>query len=202
MKTPARMLLPLALLALPAFAGFSSTTQELKLAYGQKTATVEFATDDGSRITKAKPLCDCTTLRVEGSRLIAQVDTSTFDASVDKQIDVTTSDGTHTTLTMRFIVPPAIELNTPSLVWERGSAPTPQEFRIRIPEGSPVRALREAGLSGDAFSYRASTISPGREYAITVTPKSTARRALNRLVIKMDSSSPLFSQRILYIRVR
>ncbi len=204
MNAPTLLALSLLLPPLPALAGFTAAQaqQSITLAYGQKSTTLSFRTTDGSHITKARPLCDCTTLRLEGSRLVAMVDTSTFDASVEKQIEVTTSDGQATTLTMRFEVPQAVIISTPSLVWERGATPRPQEFRIQLPKGSPIRALLSADLSGDDFDYRARTLRPGREYAITVTPKSTARRALNRLVIKMDGDDPRYTQRILYLRVR
>ncbi len=197
------LLLPLAL-ALPALAGFTpeQSRQEVKLAYGQKSATLTFATTDGSTIKDAEPLCDCTELKLEGSRLVAVVDTSNFDATVDKQIKVKTSDGQKTTLTMHFIVPAAVEFNTPSLVWKKDAAPATQEFRIRIPQGSPVRGLISADLAGEDFSYDAKVVTPGREYRVIVTPKSTARRALNRLVIKMDADAPQFRQRILYLQVK
>ncbi len=192
----------LALLPLPALAGFTQPVQSVKLDYGQKATVVTFDTGDGTTITKARPLCDCTTLSFNGSRLTAKVDTSNFDAPVDKQIEATTSDGRRTTLTMRFDVPLAVVINTPSLVWRQGSAPSPQEFLIRIPKGSPVKGLLDAGISGDDFDFSARTIKPGAEYAVAVTPRSTAKRCLNRLVIKMDSSDPRFSQRILYLQVK
>ncbi len=196
----AALLLPAA--ALPALAGFEQTTQSISLAYGQKAVTVVFETADGSTVTRAKALCDCTRLKKEGTRLVAEVDTSTFDAPVDKQIEVTTSDGRRTTLTMHFEVPLAVVITPPALIWKRGSAPEAQEFRISIPKGSPVRGLLSADLSGDDFDYRPTTLRKGREYVVSVSPKSTDKRAFNRLVIKMDSSDPRFSQRILYLRVQ
>ncbi len=203
MRTAAAYLfLPCLLSALPASAGFGQPEQAVRLAYGQKVATLVFSTSDGSTVTRAKPLCDCTTVRLEGARLVAEVDTSTFDISTEKQIVARTSDGRQTTLTMRFEVPQAVIISAPSLEWQRGAAPEPQEFRIRIPEGSPVRKLSSAGLVGDAFVYHAATITPGREFAVTVIPKSTAHRALNRLVIKMDADAPQHRQRILYLRIR
>ncbi len=200
----AALLLPLLLSVMPALAGFTpqQARQSVKLAYGQNAATLTFRTMDGSRITKARPLCDCTTVRTEGSSLVAEVDTSAFDASVDKQIEVATSDGRKATLTMHFEVPAAVIISPAALVWERGAAPTAQEFRIRLPKGSPVRALLAADLSGDAFDYTARTLSPGREYAISVTPRSTERRCLNRLIIRMDGPDPRYTLRVLYLRVR
>ncbi len=192
----------LCLLPLPALAGFVQKEQTVQLHYAQDAATVEFCTGDGSTITKAKPLCDCMTLRTEGSRLVAQVNTSTFDATVDKLIEVSTSDGQRSTLTIRFEVPLAVIISSPSLVWQRGAEPTAQEFRLRIPEGSPVRGLRAANLMGKDFLYRAATITPGREYAITVKPHSTARRCMNRLFVEMEGPDPRYTRRILFLQVK
>ncbi len=194
--------LSLLLVALPALAGFVQPRQSVKLAYGQKSVTVRFETGDGTTIKKARALCDCTEVSYQGGSLVAEVDTSTFDAPVAKQIEVTTSDGRRTMLTMDFDVPQAVVFSSPSLVWKRGAAAGAKEFRIRIPKGSPVRGLKEAGISGEDFDFEARTIRSGAEYAVSVTPRSTAKRCLNRLVIKMDSDDPRYAQRILYLQVK
>lgn len=198
----ARPLLPLLLLAaLPAAAGFRTAEQTVKLSPTQTRATVVFETD-GSAIRKAKPLCDCTKLETSGTKLIAEVNTATFDSSVDKQIDVRTSDGLTTRLTMHFEVPPAIVLSARSLVWARGAAPEPQVLTISLPEGSPVRSIKDAGLSGTNYDFVPETVEKGREYRITVTPRSTATGNLERLVIKTDCADPRYAQRIIYLQVK
>lgn len=199
----ARALLPLLLLtaALPAAAGFRSAEQSIKLSPEQKRATVVFETD-GSAIRKTKPLCDCTKLETRGTKLIATVDTSTFDTDVDKQIDVTTSDGLTTRLTMHFVVPPAIVLSARSLVWARGAAPEPQVLTITLPEGSPIRSIKDAGLSGSNYDFVPETVVKGREYRITLTPKSTEKGNLERLVIKTDCADPRYAQRIIYLQIK
>lgn len=196
-----KYLIFLILLGAPALAGFPQPTQQVKLSYGQQQATVVFATD-GSAITKAKAHCDCTTLKNEGAKLIAQVDTSQFEGKVSKTIDATTADGKTTRLTMQFDVPPAIVLSARSLQWKVGSKPTPKVLSIKLPKGSPVKDVRDAGLSGDSFDYRPQVITKGREYSITVTPLSTQKAVLNRLVIKTDSSDPRYAQQIIYLQVR
>lgn len=185
--------------ASPALAGFAKPTQSVKLDYGQKQTTFVFTAD--CAVTKATPHCDCTTLSISGNKLTALVDTSNFDASVDKTITATTADGKKTTLTMKFDVPQAVVFSPSALIWKVGEAPTPKVLHISVPSGSPVKALREAGLSGDDFIYDAAKGKRKGEYTVTVTPKSTAKRLRNRLVIKMDSSDPRFSQRIIYLRV-
>ena len=187
--------------ALPALAAFPQPQQSVKLAYSQQTAVVEFTTD-GPAVTKAKPLCDCTTVTIQGNKLIATVDTSKFDQSVAKQIDATTADGKTTRLTMNFEVPAAIILSARSLVWQRGSTPAPQVLTITLPKGSPVTDIKEAGLSGDAFDYVPHKVKDGREYTVTVTPRTTDKPVLNRLVLTMVSTDPRFAKQIVYLQVK
>ncbi|MBQ4635355.1 MAG: hypothetical protein IJB64_02855 [Akkermansia sp.] len=185
--------------ACPAMAGFAKPTQSVKLRYGQQETILVFEAD--SAITKAKPHCDCTTVSVSGNKLTAVVDTSAFDASVDKTISATTADGKTTTLTMKFDVPQAVIFSPAALIWKVGEAPTPKVLRITVPAGSPVKALKQAGLEGEDFIYDAAKGKRKGEYTVTVTPKSTAKRLRNRLVIKMESADPRFSQRIILLRV-
>ena len=185
----------------PALAAFQQPTQQVKLSYGQKQATVVFETD-GSAITKARAHCDCTTLKNESTRLIATVDTTKFDTKVDKTIDATTADGKTTRLTMRFEVPPAIILSARSLQWKVGSQASPKVLSITLPKGSPVCGVKDAGLNGSDFDYIPHTVTKGREYTVTVTPLSTAKPTLNRLVIKTDSTDPRYSQQIIYLQVK
>ena len=185
--------------ACPAIAGFAKPEQSVKLSYGQQQTPLVFEAD--SAITKAKPHCDCTSVTISGNKLTAVVDTSKFDASVDKTISATTADGRQSTLTMKFEVPQAVIFSPASLIWKVGEAPAPKVLRITVPVGSPVKSLKEAGLEGEDFIYDAAKGKRKGEYTVTVTPKSTAKRLRNRLVIKMDSTDPRFSQRIILLRV-
>lgn len=187
--------------AVPSFAGFRQSAQTVELTCGQNRATVVFETD-GTGIRKTKPLCTCTKLQTAGTKLIAEVDTSTFDADVDKQIDVTTSDGLTTRLTMHFVVPPAIVLSARSLIWRKGAAPEPQVLTLTLPEGSPIRGIKDAGLSGNNYDFVPETVAKGREYRITVTPKSTEKGNFERLVIKTDCADKRYAQRIIYLQVK
>lgn len=199
MKTP-YIVLSCLLGATPVLAGFSATTKTVKLAYGQKETRVVFEAD--CAITHAKAHCDCTELEISGKSLFATVDTSQFDAPVEKTISAETSDGKKAILTMKFDVPPAVVFSPASLSWSVGEAPKPKVLRITVPAGSPVTALKEAGLSGEDFIYKAAKGTKKGEYTVTVTPKSTAKRVRNRLVIKMQASDPRFAQRVIQLRVK
>ncbi len=195
-----RLLLPL-LCALPTMAAFKSTTQVVPLKFGQKQATVVFETT-GESIEDAEPHCACTQVQIKAGRLTAVVDTHTFDRDVEKTIAAETEDGKKVTLRMQFRVPQAMHLSARSLVWRRGSAPTPQVLRITLPKGSPITHIADASLSGDVFEYAPKVVKRGKEYTVTVTPRSTDKAALNRLVLTTDSSDPRYHRQIIYLQVK
>lgn len=186
--------------ALPLMAGFARPVQVVKLDYGQREAIVTFDAD--SPIRKAKPLCECTTTTFNGSHLVARVNTSGFSQDIDKQIDVTLEDGSKTRLTMRFSVPQALTLSARSLIWKQNSQPVAKELRILLPEGSPVHRVTEAAISGEAFDYKPRVVKEGAEYAVSITPRSTEKKTLNRLIIKTDSEDPRYSQYIIYLSIQ
>lgn len=189
------------ILALPALAGFKSTTQVVPLKFGQTQSTVIFQTT-GEAIEEAEPHCDCTKLQISGSKLTATVDTRTFDRDVEKTIAAETEDGKEVTLRMQFRVPQAIQLSARSLVWKRGSAPAPQVLRITLPLGGPITHITDAALSGEAFDYTPKIVKRGREYTVTVIPRSTTKAALNRLMLTTDSDDPRYHRQIIYLQVK
>lgn len=185
---------------MPVLAAFPQAEQTAKLDYGQKNVTLVFQAD--CPVVSARPLCDCTKVSCKGRTLTAHVDVSVFDRSVDKQIKAKTADGKETTLTMHLQIPPALVLSSRSFVWKRGGAADERTLRITLPKGSPVTALEEAGLNGEAFRFNTVCIRPGAEYAVTIAPLSTAKRVLNRLVLTTKSSDPRFARQIIYLQVR
>ena len=195
-----KILLPL-LCTLPAMAAFKSTTQVVPLKFGQESATIVFETT-GEEIDDAEPHCDCTKVSIKGHRLTAVVDTHTFDRDVEKTISAETDDGEEVTLRMQFRVPQAMQLSARSLVWKRGAAPAPQVLRITLPKGSPITHIADAALSGDAFDYSPKVVKRGKEYSVTITPRSTAKAALNRLVLTTDSPDPRYHRQIIYLQVK
>ena len=196
-----KRLLTCFLLVLPAMAAFKSTTQVVPLKFGQEQITVVFETT-GEDIDSAKPHCDCTQVQIKAGRLTAVVDTHTFDQDVEKTISAETADGKEVTLRMQFRVPQAMQLSARSLVWKRGAAPAPQVLRITLPKGSPITHITDAALSGDAFDYTPKVVKRGQEYTVTITPRSTAKAALNRLVLTTDSTDPRYHRRIIYLQVK
>ena len=189
------------ILTLPGLAAFKSTTTIVPLQFGQQRATVVFETS-GEQIEEAEPHCDCTKVKVSGSRLTAVVDTRTFDRDVEKTITAETDDGNEVTLRMQFRVPQSMQLSARSLVWKRNAAPAPQVLRITLPKGSPITHITNASLSGDAFDYAPRVVKRGSEYTVIITPRSTSKAVLNRLVLTTDSADPRYHRQIIYLQVK
>lgn len=194
------LFLSLTLGALPLMAAFPQPVQPVRLDYGQKAVCVIFEAD--SPIRRAKSLCSCTKVSYKGTRLTAQVDTSEFTGNVDKELEATTADGVTTRLTMRFEVPQALALSSRSLIWKQGAAARVQSLRVTIPQGSPIREVKEAAISGDAFDYTPVVVKPGAEYRVDIAPRSTDKKTLNRLIIKTDNPDPRYAQYLIYLSIQ
>lgn len=198
-RTPV-LLLFLATFASPVQAGFAQPVQLVQLAYGQKQARVIFQAD--SPITHSRSLCDCTKVKHGGNTLTAVVDVSDFAQSTQKQLEATTADGKTTRLTMDIRVPQAVQLSARSMIWKVGGACSPKKLQVIIPKGSPVHALTSADLSGDAFDYTTNTTNPGELYSLTVSPRSTQKSVLNRLIIRTDSADARYAGYIIYLSIQ
>ncbi len=181
-------------------ASFREATKVVQLSYGQREVTVTFTAD--SPIVRSRSLCDCTKLAHSGNRLVATVDVSNFARSVSKQLEATTEDGVTTRLTMDIRVPQAIETSAQSLIWKIDSPAEEKVLQIRIPKGSPVQRITSADLSGDAFRYTTKTEQAGVLYSVRLTPVSTRKRVLNRLIIRTDSADPRYASAVIYLSVQ
>ena len=181
-------------------AGFAEPVQTVQLAFGQKQARVIFEAD--RPITRSRSLCDCTKVSHSGSTLMALVDVSDFAQSTRKQLEAVTADGKTTRLTMDIRVPQAVELSARSMIWKVGSPNVSKTLCVRIPKGSPVHALTSADISGDAFIYTTHTIATGAEYSVSISPRSTQKPVLNRLIIRTDSTDARYAGYIIYLSVQ
>lgn len=187
-------------LAPRAAAAFAQTVQNVQLEFGQREATVVFVAD--SAIKRARALCDCTSLSFSANQLTAHVDVSGFTQDVRKELQATTADGITTRLAMDIRVPQAVRLSSRSLIWKLGEAPAMKELILRIPPSSPVSAVTKADLSGEDFTYSTVTEKPGAVYRVNICPRHTQKRALNRLIIRTNSSDPRYASYIVYLSIQ
>lgn len=194
------LFLAMAVLCPLAQAQFAHPALKYNLQYGQEWQNFTFTAD--GPIASAKPNCDCTTVQIEGNILVAHVNTKDFTEDTQRSISVKMKDGRRCTIWVCFGIPQALTFSAKTLLWERGAAAAPQTIHIEIPKDSPVSKLKEAGLSGSDFTMDIKVNAKKRTYDITITPISTAKKRMNRLVIKTETKDERSSQYILYLRVK
>lgn len=186
---------------------FRQTTLREHISPQQKTLQTAFpftnAGGDPVTITRIKPHCECTKAAVEGGRttvapgasgrLLLDIDTKTFTGTVMKDVSVTTSDGKTQRLTVAVSVPESITVSPKGLSWKLGGAATPKTVTITLAPNCPFK-LKQASLVGSAFDYQTHSVVPNKRFTVTVTPKSTQNKIINRLLIETDSSDPRYAR--------
>lgn len=181
-------------------AQFATPAIKYNLKHGQEWQNFTFIAD--APISSAKPNCDCTTAEIDGNVLVAKVNVKDFTEDTERTISVRMKDGRKCTVWLYFGVPKAINFSATTLAWERGAAATPQSFHVSVPKGSPITKIAEVGISGSDFDMATVANHKKKTYDITITPLSTAKKVMNRLVIKTQSSDERSKQYILYLRVK
>ncbi len=197
-----RHLLALLLMGMmPLHAQFTQPQQKATLGFGEKGHTFTFEADNA--IEEAEPKCECTHVQIAGKRLIAEVDSSDFIPGqwTSKEIEVEMEDGRECQLRVDIFIPAALVASAKSLVWKSGEQGS-KTLQLRIPKGSPVRALTRASLVGDDFSFETKTLRVGREYEVRVTPKSTGGKKLNRLLLDCESVDVRYRRTQVYLQQR
>ncbi len=156
-------------------------------------------------IKSAKSNCDCMDADIGGenkNELRIHVESSVFIEDSVRALHVEMEDGSKRELAYEFIVPIALKLSSPSLLWERGQAATAKTLRISIPQGSPITRLEDAAMDKENFHLSTKTLKAGSEYEITLTPKQTDKAQLVRLIISTDSPYAHYKKYLVYLRVK
>jgi hypothetical protein len=95
-------------------------------------------------------------------------------------------------LTSRVHIPVLISLEPKTLAWELGGEPEPQVIKISMIEGETIH-VNGVSSSNPAFDCKLATVKDGREYKLTVTPKSVEKPAI--AVIRIDTDAKVARQK-------
>ncbi len=199
-----RALLSLAsLLLLGAQVQADESAREVKLDWARSPLILVRQLD--APIKSAKSNCDCMEADIIGEKrneLRIHVDSSVFSENSVRELHLEMEDGSKRALSYAFIVPVALELSSPSLIWEKGKAAAPRKLSIKIPQGSPITRLEDAAMDKESFTLSTKTVKAGREYEIELTPKQTETAQLVRLIISTDSPYAHYKKYMVYLRVK
>lgn len=154
-------------------------------------------------IKKVETSCSCLTARMpdneytsdagEAGKVILDIDLGAFGGKVEKDAVVVTSEGERIPLKLVVHVPEFVKMEPKTLKWTVNEALTPKTIRLKINKELNLK-LKEVSISKANFEFQPKTIEAGREYEITVTPKTTETPEFALISVTTDSTEPRYKK--------
>jgi hypothetical protein len=97
-------------------------------------------------------------------------------------------------------IPEVIEIEPKLVQWELNGALTPKDVKVKMTGTEPMRVLKVTATR-ENMSYTIKEVTPGREYVVTLTPKSTADIMMGALKLETDSKIPKYQRQLAFFSV-
>jgi hypothetical protein len=132
----------------------------------------------------------------------AQFKVSSFVGEQEKTITITTDDPKQEEWTVPFIitVPAVVEIEPKMVQWWLNEAPGPKEMTVKM-VGADSMKLLNITSTRENMSFAFKEVKPGREYLVTLTPKSTADIMIGALKLETDSKIPKYQRQLAFFGV-
>lgn len=204
---------------LPAWAGLEFEKTELSQTAGREdaktTASFKFKVTGGKtiKITDIATYCSCLKAETKDGRMEFKdgeegvIDTAfllgTFEGEVAKQVVVTTDDPAQPeiTLTVKVTIPAVYKVEPESVAWDVGEEAKGKKIKFTILD---EKAIAVTGLvsSRENMVAEVKEVKKGREYEITLTPKTTEEPMLGVLRVETDAPYARYQKRLLFFNVK
>lgn len=199
MKAPV-IVLVLALCQGIAYGGLKWDRQKVELTSGPTDtfvdATFTFVNDGKEPVTieKVVPSCGCTTASLpkmtidpgERSQLVTRFDITGRRGLQTKTVTVhIKGEKTPVVLSLVVTIPDLVKMNPMLVTWEKGEDGKPKTISLLAMEGQRVN-IESVSSSDTRFTARLETIRENAEYAIVVTPDTTATPCFSVLTIGVE----------------
>ncbi len=119
-----------------------------------------------------------------------------------KYITVTTDDAAHPNVQLdcSVNVPKLYEFTPMTTTWEIGDACTAKQVRIKVLGAEPINILKYASTRPN-MAADMQVVTAGREYLLTLTPKSTEQPELGLVTLETDCKISKYSKRQLFFTI-
>ena len=195
---------------------FSSERVVVKAAPDQDVVRAEFSfTNNGkgeARILSVASGCQCLEADAPEGPIAAGAEgkvtglfkIGAYQGLVEKQMAARVRDDAgerDVVLTVAVEVPAVIAVEPGTLTWDVGAAPAPKEFTLKIiwPEKVNIKTIE---CSREEFDITSRVVEDGREYRITVTPKTTAQPLLGLVQFRTDSRFEKFRDPMAFVHIK
>jgi hypothetical protein len=174
---------------------FSEPQKEIKMGLEDTKGSVDYTfknqSDKPVTIKEAKGFCSCTSVQISGGKTVykpgesgvirVNLDMANETGTVEKVVGVflTTDKGDEPSHQLKIIVhiPVLVEIEPKSVKWTVGDAPEAKVIRIMMKADQPIH-IKDITPSSERFVHELKVLEDGRDYQLTITPKSTDSFAL------------------------
>jgi hypothetical protein len=98
-------------------------------------------------------------------------------------------------------VPKVISIEPGTLVWTVGEKPVEKVFRVKMVWDDLIHLL-SVSSSREDFTFKIEELTPGKDYAVHVTPQNTAKPMLGLLQFKTDCAFEKFRNPMGFLHIR
>ncbi|MES2595075.1 MAG: DUF1573 domain-containing protein [Verrucomicrobiota bacterium] len=187
---------------------------ELKPKPEDETATTDFVFHNkGSKpvkVLKIDSACSCLNASLDkavyqpGEKGVgkAEFKLSSFTGRHEKSVHVQTDDPQQTEWVITFMIeiPEIVKIEPKTLQWWIGDPLEAKTSKVTITGEDPMKILNITSTREQVeFSWK--EITPGKEYEVTVKPRSTTEVMLGALKIETDSKIPKYQRQLSFFSV-
>lgn len=132
----------------------------------------------------------------------AEFKVSSFTGQQEKTVSVTTDDPAQPEWVVPFIVdiPVVVDIDPKMVQWWIGEKPGPKEMTIKMTGKDPMKLVNITSTR-ENMTYSSREVKPGREYVVTLTPKTTEEVMIGALKLETDSTIPKYQRQMAFFGV-
>jgi hypothetical protein len=153
--------------------------------------------DQAVTIESVKTSCGCTTAKLE-KKVYEPGESGTIEAEMTVDVEgngepirktiyviAKGAERTNYALTYGVTVPRYLEVTNDVLAWDQDAPATAQVVTVKVVYEQPIR-ITQATADKAGFTTKLEEVEKGRLYRLTVTPKSTADKAVVQIALQTD----------------
>jgi hypothetical protein len=132
----------------------------------------------------------------------AEFKVGSFTGQQEKTITVTTDDPAQSEWIVPFVVdvPVAVEIEPKMVQWWLNEDLTPKEITVKMTGKDEMKLVNITSTRENMiFSFK--EVKPGREYVVTLTPKTTNDVMIGALKLETDSKVPKYQRQLAFFGV-
>lgn len=132
----------------------------------------------------------------------AEFKVGSFVGEHEKIVRITTDDPEQTTWDVPFLlhVPEVVSIEPKNVQWWVGEDPSPKPILVKM-TGEEAMKITNITSTRESVSFAWKEVKPGREYMVTVTPKTTEDVVIGALKIETDSKVQKYARQLAFFSI-